>query len=158
MKTAIIYATKHGTTEFVAEKIKSLLHNDEVLLFNLNDIHFIELHKFDRILLGSSVYAGSILPRQRKFVEQNLLPLLQKEVGIFVCCMFMDKVQEQIDNAFPQILLQHAKSVIHVGGEFRFEEMNFMERFLVRKIAGVNQSITKINDKNIDLFIHQLNS
>lgn len=35
MKTAIIYLSKHGTTEKVARKIQSLMPNEDVTLINL---------------------------------------------------------------------------------------------------------------------------
>lgn len=157
MKTAIIYASKHGTTALVANEIKNALIEDEVVLYNLNEQRLIELRGFDRILIGSSVYAGSVLSNVRKFVEQNLVDLLQKEVGIFVCCMYFDKAQEQIEKGFPQLLLQHARSVKHMGGAYRFDDMNFVERFLVKKMAGATESIANIEYKNIELFISELN-
>lgn len=156
MKTAIIYASKHGTTAFVACEIKKILVNDEVVLFNLNELNRVELRRFDRVILGSSVYAGSVLPKVRKFVEQNMVELLQKEVSIFVCCMFFAKAQEQIEKGFPQALIQHARSIKHLGGEFRFEDMNYIERFLVKKIAGATASISKIDHTNIKLFIEEI--
>jgi len=158
MKTAIIYASKHGTTQKVAGIIKSKLPNDEVELFNLAENPNIEFRKFDRILIGSSVYAGSIQPKARKFVAQNMIDLLQKEVAIFVCCMFFDKAYEQIEKGFPEALRKHAISIKHLGGEFRFEEMNAIERFLVKKIAGASESVSKIDQKGIEKFIDEINN
>ena len=156
MKTAIIYASKHGTTRLVANEIKKQLATDEVVLIDLKHQNRIELRQFDRILIGSSVYAGSVMPQVRKFVEQNMVDLLQKEVGIFVCCMFFAKAQEQIEKGFPQTLLEHARSVKHMGGEFRFDEMNFIERLLVKKIAGATGSVSKIAQDNIKIFAEEL--
>jgi menaquinone-dependent protoporphyrinogen oxidase len=158
MKTAIIYASKHGTTEKVAEIIKSKLPNDEVELFNLAEKPNVEFRKFDRILIGSSVYAGAIQPKARKFVEQNMIDLLQKKVAIFVCCMFFEKAYEQIEKGFPEALREHARSIKHVGGEFRFDEMNAIERFLVKKIAGAKESVSKIDEKCIEGFISEINN
>lgn len=158
MKTAIIYASKHGTTSFVAEEIKNLLINDEVVLVNLNQQNRIEFHHFDRILIGSPMYAGSVLPVVRKFTEQNLLALLQKEVGIFVCCMFLNKADEQINKGFPELLRNHALSIKNVGGEYRFDEMNYIERLLVKKIAGATGNVSEINDRNIELFVQELSA
>jgi len=158
MKTAIIYASKHGTTEKVAEIIKSKLPNDEVELFNLAEKPNVEFRKFDRILIGSSVYAGAIQPKARKFVEQNMIDLLQKKVAIFVCCMFFEKAYEQIEKGFPEALREHARSIKHVGGEFRFDEMNAIERFLVKRIAGAKESVTKIDEKCIEEFISEINN
>ena len=158
MKTAIIYASKHGTTRKVADLIKTKLNGDQTVLFNLAEEKHPEFRNFDRILIGSSVYAGSIQPKVRKFVEQNMIGLLQKEIGIFVCCLFFEKANEQIDKGFPEILRKHAKSVKHLGGEFRFEEMNAIERLLVRKISGVTQNVSKIDIVEIDEFINQINN
>jgi len=158
MKTAIIYASKHGTTSFVAQKIKDLLIDDEVLLFNLDKQYRIELRYFDRIIIGSPLYTGTSLPLVRKFIEQNLLTLLQKEVGIFVCCMFSDKADKQISKGFPELLRNHARSIKNIGGEYRFEEMNYIERLVVKKISGATSSISEINVGNIELFVGELSA
>jgi menaquinone-dependent protoporphyrinogen oxidase len=158
MRTAIVYASKHGTTAKVAEYIQKMLPSGEAELFNLADNKTIEFHLFDRILIGSSVYAGSIQPKARRFVAQNMVGLLQKEVGIFVCCMFFEKANEQIEKGFPEVLRKHARSIKHMGGEFRFEEMNAIERFLVKKITGATGSVSKIEIKNIESFIAEINN
>ena len=158
MKTAVIYASKHGTTSSVAQKIKDLLSGDEVVLFNLDIQNRIELSHFGRIIIGSPLYAGTPLPAVRKFIEQNLLFLLQKEIGIFVCCMFFDKADKQIIKGFPELLRNHARSIKNMGGEYRFEEMNYIERLVVKKISGATASVSEINVRNIELFVRELNA
>ena len=158
MKTAVIYASKHGTTSLVAQKIKDLLTGDEVTLINLEDQSRIELRYFDRIIIGSPLYSGTSLPVIRKFIEQNLLGLLQKEVGIFVCCMFFDKADKQIIKGFPELLRNHARSIKNMGGEYRFEEMNCIERLVVKKISGATGSVSEINESNIELFVREMNA
>ncbi len=156
MKTALIYASKHGTTGLVAEKIRNLLIDDEVVLLNLDKQDRIELCNFGRIIIGSPLYSGSPLPVVRKFIEQNLLSLLQKEVGIFVCCMFSDKADKQINKGFPELLRNHARSIKNMGGEYRFEDMNYIERLVVKKISGTAGSVSEINAGNIELFVREL--
>lgn len=158
MKTAIIYASKHGTTGFVATEIKKRLNGNEVVMYNLNDQQRVELRPFDRIVIGSSIYAGTSLSKVRRFIEQNLVDLLQKQVGIFVCCMFFDKADEQINKGFPEVLRNHARSIKHLGGEFRFEEMNFIERSLVKKISGARESVSNINYETIDEFVREISA
>ena len=158
MKTAVIYASKHGTTSSVAQKIKDLLSGDEVVLFNLDIQNRIELSHFGRIIIGSPLYAGTPLPAVRKFIEQNLLFLLQKEIGIFVCYMFFDKADKQIIKGFPELLRNHARSIKNMGGEYRFEEMNYIERLVVKKISGATASVSEINVRNIELFVRELNA
>lgn len=158
MKTAIIYASKHGTTNFVAQEIKNLLFDNEAVLFNLDHQDRIELNHYDRIIIGSPIYAGTSLPVVRKFIERNLLTLLQKEVGIFVCSMFHDKVDKQITRGFPDLLRNHALSIKSMGGEYRFDEMNYIERLLVKKISGATGSVFEINFSNIELFVRGLSA
>lgn len=156
MKTAIIYASKHGTTSFVAQEIKKLLSDDEVVLLNLDKHDRIDLCNFGRIIIGSPLYTGKPLSVVRKFIEQNLLFLLQKEVGIFVCCMFSDKADIQIIKGFPELIRNHARSIKNMGGEYRFEEMNLIERLVVKKISGTTSSVSEINFSNIELFAREL--
>lgn len=158
MKTAIIYSTKHGTTDKVARKIKEMLPADEVELIDLAQKGKVEFNTYNRLIIGSPIYAGSIHPLTKKFVKQNMVELLQKELGIFVCCMFFEKASEQIEKSFPVVLRQHAKSIKHLGGAFQFEKMNFTERFLVRKITGVTTSISKIDHEGITEFIDEMNN
>src|SRR5690606_7365884 len=82
----------------------------------------------------------------------------QKEVGIFVCCMFSDKADKQITKGFPELLRNHARSIKNMGGEYRFEEMNCIERLVVKKISGATGSVSEINVRNIELFAGELSA
>ena len=156
MKTAIFYASKHGTTGSVAQEINNLLTDDQVVMFNLERQERTDLRPFGRIIIGSPMYAGTTLPVVRKFIEQNMLDLLQKEIGIFVCSMFHDKADRQIVKGFPELLRNHARSIRNMGGEYRFEEMNCIERLVVKKISGATGSVSEINARNIELFVREL--
>ena len=75
-----------------------------------------------------------------------------------------DQAFQQLENAFPEKLHQYAKSEAILGGEFNFEKMRFFEKLIVRKIAKVEQSVSKIDHeaiknfakKWIRLFLHLL--
>jgi hypothetical protein len=43
-----------------------------------------------------------------------------------------------------------------MGGEYRFEEMNYIERLVVKKISGATGSVSEINVRNIELFVREL--
>jgi menaquinone-dependent protoporphyrinogen oxidase len=59
MKTAIIYASKHGTTEKVAQAIADKLKKTtDVELFSLKKNPNPKISEFDMIILGSPIYAG----------------------------------------------------------------------------------------------------
>jgi menaquinone-dependent protoporphyrinogen oxidase len=64
-----------------------------------------------------------------------------------------EKATKQLEEAFPVELLKHASATGIFGGEFNFEKMNFIERAAIRKIAGVDKSVSKIKQEELDRFL-----
>jgi len=149
MKTAIIYASKHGTTQKVTNEISKHLADHEVALFNIRKFNKIDLSSFDQVIIGGSIHAGMIQKSVQRFIYQNTTILLQKKLGLFLCCMYEKEAQKQFNNSFPEILRHHASSCQCVGGEFVFENMNFLDKLMTKKIAGISQSVSKINNEKI---------
>lgn len=147
MKTAIIYATTHGTTERVAQQIEKQLGNAH--LFNLKQVKKIDLSQFDQVVIGGSIHAGQIQNDIKNFCKQNMVDLLQKRVALYLCGMNEPDYQAELSNAYPELLRKHAIASKVVGGEFLFDRMNFIERFLVRRISGVSQTVSKIDEQKV---------
>lgn len=156
MKTAIIYSTSHGTTEKVCAIIRSKLNPNETIIYNLKEKPEIDFSMFDVVIMGGSIHAGNIQPRVKNFMQDNMNELVQKKVGLFLCCMNEPDFQKQFEKAFPQQLREHASGKMIAGGEFLFDKMNFIERALVKKISGFKESVSKINLEEIDQFVFQL--
>ena len=148
MKTAIIYATSHGTTEKVAQQIQSELGNNAQLI-NLKQSKAVDLSQFEQVIIGGSIHAGMMQGKVRDFCKKNLLDLLQKRVALFMCGMNEPDFETEFNNAFPELLRKHAITSKCIGGEFLFERMNFVERFIVNKISGVSQNVSKIDESKI---------
>jgi len=157
MMIAIIYISKHGTTETVALKLHKLLNSEEVRPIDLRVNKNPDISQYDKIILGGSIHAGVIQKRMKSFCESNLESLLKKEIALFLCCMEQgEKAIEQFNNAFPEILRMHSIKNEIMGGEFLFEKMNFLEKAIVKKIAGVKESISKINEQKIVEFTSKI--
>ncbi len=150
MKTAIIYATSHGTTEKVANLIMKGLNSTDVSLINLKEGKTIDLSLYDTIIVGGSIHAGSIQGSVIEFCKKNLVELLQKRVALYVCAMNEPEFETELKNAFPELLYNHAVSKQVVGGEFLFDKMNFIEKMLVRNISGIKETTSKINYPKIE--------
>jgi menaquinone-dependent protoporphyrinogen oxidase len=156
MNTLIVYATTHGTTGKVAQKIKEGL-DVPCILINLKTDDLPDLSEYQRIIVGGSIHAGQIQSRIKDFCRKNTLELLQKQLALYICCMHENELAEQqFTNAFPEILRNHAQSKKIMGGEYLFEKMNFFQKVLVRKIAGVNETQSRINEPAICEFISEL--
>lgn len=157
MKTAIIYYSKKGTTQKVAKIISEKLNSQEGLIDLKNKSSF-DISTYERIIIGSPIYAGNSHNKVKKFIASNLNLLLNKEIGLYVCGMERDeaKQREELERAYPKELIERAKSIQFLGGEFLFENMNFFEKMIIKKIAKTDKSISEINHQNIDRFVKDI--
>lgn len=158
MKAAIVYISNHGTTEKVANLIAEKLNTKMVQVLNITENKKVSISEFDLIILGGSVHAGRLQGKMRKFIKDNMLDLLQKKVGIFLCCMNEPEEKSEFNNAFPELLRNHSEYNAIVGGEFNFERMNFFERLIVRKVSGINNSISKLRFEEIEKLTEAINN
>ncbi len=157
MKTAIIYASSHGTTEKVAKQIHFGLGADSTCLINLKATRTVDLSLFDTLIIGGSIHAGQMQGKVKTFCKKNMVDLLQKRVGLFMVGMNEPEFENEFNNAFPELLRNHAITSKCVGGEFIFERMNFIEKLIVKKVSGITQNISKIDDNKIAELVKEIN-
>ncbi len=159
MKTAIVYATKHGTTEKVAQTITGKLsETSDVELFSLEKNPHPDIREFDRVILGSPIYAGQSSKKMKVFCKENEGVLLQKKLALFICGMHPSKEEQEkeMKAAYPEVLQKNAIVIAFLGGEFLFEKMNFLERFIAKMIAKTKTSVHRIDWDSIDNFVRKL--
>ena len=155
MKTAIVYCTTHGCTEKCAIELQQ--HLEGVELYNLKKQNPKNLAEFETIIVGGSIHAGQVQRRIKTFCEKNQSLLLEKKLGLFLCCMEEgDKAQEQFDNAYPEILRQHATTSGLFGGEFDFDKMGFLAKAIVKKVADIDKSVDHIAHDSIVQFAQEI--
>lgn len=158
MSTLIVYVTSHGCTEKAAQMLAEQL-KDGVTIVNLKKRSRPDLSSFDTIIVGGSIHAGRIQGRVKRFCQSHLNTLKQKHLGLFLCCMEEgDNAQKQFDEAFPAELRSHAAASGFFGGEFNFDRMNFIQRAIIKKLAGTTENVSKIKKDNIHQFAATLNS
>ncbi len=156
MKTLIVYSTKHGSTKICVEKIKKKLNTDTDII-NLKENKNPHITGYDTIIIGGSIYAGRIQKHIQRFCTTNEKTLLQKKIGLFICCMYEgDQAQQQFRDAFLKSLRKHAAAHGILGGVLDFDKMNFLEKTVVKKVAGVQDSQFNISENNINTFISDL--
>jgi menaquinone-dependent protoporphyrinogen oxidase len=158
MSTAIIYTSSHGTTEKIANMIKTKIKKDDVDVIKLNLKALGDLSNYDQIIIGTSIHAGKIPRIMQKFMVTNHDILNNKKIGLYLCCMHEGQLaKDQFDNAFSPELCKHAIATGILGGEFIFEKMNFFERAIVKKIAGTKESVSKLKIDDIKKFANAFN-
>jgi len=155
--TAILYMSKHGTTNKVALEIKELLKEDDITLINLDKQSTPDLSQCARIIIGGSIHIGKIQKKIQLFCQQNQAVLKSKPLGLFLCCMYDgDKATEQFNTAFPEDLRAIAKCKSLMGYELHFDRMNLFDRTITKKITGYSESMSKINHNELKQFVMEL--
>ncbi|MFP4487682.1 MAG: flavodoxin domain-containing protein [Bacteroidales bacterium] len=156
-KILIIYQTRYGTTSKATDYLVSKLENAEITINNLRKEKMPDLSSFDKIIIGGSIRAGMIQPGIKKFIRKNLDLLLSVPAGLYLCCMEEDdKRIKQFNDSFPEQLREHATATGFFGGEFNFDRLNFLEKKIVSKAAGIEESVSKIDYPAIDKFAEQI--
>lgn len=156
MKALIIYMSTHGTTEKVVDRLSNLLGYNTSTIVNLKNQEVPDLDKFDTVIIGGSVHAGKIQKKIRKYCDSHLHKLLEKQLGLFMCYMDIKNEDQEFENSFPKSLIDHAKATGFFGGEFNFDKMNLIEKFIAGKVTGNSKSVSRINSQAINHFAIQI--
>jgi menaquinone-dependent protoporphyrinogen oxidase len=158
MKTLIIYASKHGCTEKCSRLLMDKL-NGEVKIVDIKKESVPEIALFDNIIIGGSIYVGRIQKEVNEFCLKNINQLKNKNLGFFICCMRENDIAEtQIKTSFPEELLTNAVVKGYFGGEFIFKKMNFLEKFIVKKVSKIDKDTSTISKENINKFAQSINN
>jgi menaquinone-dependent protoporphyrinogen oxidase len=157
MKAIIIYESLHGSTEKCAKLLGRQIKSD-IKISRLRENEDIEIEEYDTVIIGGSIHHGVIQTRIENFILKNQSKLLEKKLGLYLCCMEEGQTAlDQFAKAYPGELRKkaHAKGIF--GGEFNLSKMSFFEKKLTRKLIGVKSSVSKINEEEIMNFAQKMN-
>ena len=158
MKTLIAYSSRHGTTQKIAHLLSLEIVESQVRLLDLRTEDAPEnLDDYEQVIIGGSIHYGTIQKAIQKFCKNYFEQLMQKKLGLYLCFMYDDKAEEEFDNAYPEELRNHAKALGLFGGEYLFEKMNALERFIVSKVAHENETTYHIDEAAVESFILKMN-
>lgn len=133
-KPLILYTSKSGVTKDIAHQIETHL-NHNCTIFDLKDLDETILSSCNTIILGAPIYMGYIRKPMRKFVFKHLNTLLKKSLFLYVIGVDTNiDLDKYLAMSYPQVLLQHARHIDHLGGEFRANNQSLLSRFIINKI------------------------
>lgn len=168
MKTLIVYATKHGSSKKCAEILADKLMG-KVDLCNIIHGKAPELSQYDKVIIGGSIYAGTIAKELSNFCKNNIQALKGKKLGLYICCMNDKEADKQLRNVFSEELINQSSVSKSFGGEFKFKEMNFFERLITKMVSkslakedpsaviDTKKDISRILEGNISEFASVMN-
>ncbi|MGN0520068.1 MAG: flavodoxin domain-containing protein [Candidatus Fimenecus sp.] len=158
MKTVIVYATKNGATEKAAQILQEKLGGAD--LKNIAQDTF-DLAAYDRVLVGSNIRMGTVDRNIRAFLLSQIGILLQKELGLFLCCCFPKQEQAYFESNVPSQLLTHAKAAAALGGALDRTQLKGADRLVAKMVLkadhkqGILRTFSLENDR-IDAFVEKM--
>lgn len=154
MKTLILYATKHGAAREIAQRIAKRI--DGALIYDIKQDGAPPLADYDCIIIGSSVYAGTVHKEVKAFLGRHADSLRKKRLGLFICGMDPSREKAELESNFSPDILQAAKAASYLGGIFDPKKAGAIERFIIKKIAKITEYTNNINEEKIEKFVESL--
>ncbi len=156
-RTIIVYASRHGCAEKCVRDLVGRLRGS-VEIVELGKAKPGDLAAYDAVVVGGSIHAGKIQKSVRAFCDGHLETLKGKRLGLFLCCMEEgEKADRQFADAFPAELIARTAARGLFGGEFDLAKMSWFERAIVRKVAKIDASVSKIKSEAVAAFAAALN-
>lgn len=169
MKTLVVYGSKYGATEICAKRIAKGLKG-EVDLINLKEQKEISLEAYDKVVIGSAVYAGMLRKEVKAFYDKYKEVLEGKKIAVFLSCMDDQGLNQYIDQGFSVAFREKLIAQAGCGGIFNFQKMNFLERFMMKQINKIKQkkeentlavdmkhNVENLSAEKIDAFVKAIN-
>ena len=158
MRTLVLYASRYGLAADCAEYLKANLPGDVTLADVETGNLQLDLEAFDTVILGASVYVGKISKKMRAFCEGKAQLLLQKRLGIFLCCAQAENLDTFLTANFPAALLAHASVTKAFGSEARLEKMRTFDKLIIKAVTKGNFSSFRILNENRETFVREISS
>jgi menaquinone-dependent protoporphyrinogen oxidase len=131
MKTLILYGTQYGYTADCAGQLTNLLEG-ETTLVDLTRQSTPDLAGYDAVIIGGSIYMGKIQERVSGYCAAHAGELLQKRLGLFLCCGMPENLQQSLEASFPEALREKAAAIGCFGGELRTGRMKPVHRLIAK--------------------------
>jgi menaquinone-dependent protoporphyrinogen oxidase len=143
MKTLVLYSTTYGYAEEIAQSIAA--YYPAAVVQNIQKNNKVILSQFDHVILGGSVYMGKIHKDMTQFAAKYENELLEKKLGLFLCCLFEDKYMEEMQANFSAKLIDHAYTAMNFGGKLQTAKMNFLHKTIMKMVSKSKEGQGPVN-------------
>lgn len=157
VKTLIAYSSTYGAAADCAQQLAQRLgaETDVVDLANAQP----DPAPYDRVIIGGSIYMGQIQKSTKAYCQTYGEQLLQKPLGLYVCSGRQDDdAAKQLQEAFPAALREHALWMNTLGYRYKLQGMNFLHRFIIKKVAKVSADEDRLNSEAMDALAAAMNA
>jgi menaquinone-dependent protoporphyrinogen oxidase len=139
MTVLVTYASKHGSTEEIAERITATLRRLSIET-DLQPVEAVrDIEPYTAVVLGSAIYYGSWLKEAREFVHRYEAALAARPVWLFSSGPLGVEVKDAEPQ--PKELAEFQESVKPRDprvffGALDYRQLSFMERMVVKGVRA----------------------
>lgn len=168
MRAAILYASRYGTTEECARRLKDALEGSSprtdaaasdgrVELVDLQKSRNPDLSGIDTVVIGGPIYAGKPLGVVGRYCERRRSLLQKLNVGLFICCLYEgETARAELTAAYPPWLTARAIVRDVFGGAVTVSRLSVLDRFMMRRVAQTDRDIRTVQPQRIEQFAKTL--
>ena len=156
MKTIILYATKNGAAAEIAKRIAGQI--DGAVTHDLKQEPVPPLADFDCVIVGTSIYAGTVRKEAKEFLTINSGALCEKKLGLFISGMSKENEEGVLSTCFPEDVLKAATASNVLGGIFDPKKSGFFARMIMKVVTKQSGYVDNIDDDKITQFVDKIKS
>ena len=160
MKTAIIYASKNGTTKKIAKALSNKIKG-EVATIPIAKAKDACLLKYDFIVFGGSIHYGHIQGDLKGFVNKNSKTIEGLNYGLFITCLNKEQEKEYLNKSFGEEIVNSALITACFGTELNPNKGDLISKFMtksaLKKIKKENKEAPSIDWELVDEFANTIN-
>lgn len=153
MKAVILFTSRYGYTQSVARELAERLESGNPSI----ETEVVEAHRWtpipeaEIVIVGAPIYGGTISGGLVGCLELNLPLLLERKLFFFLSCLNEgDEAEHQLADSIPPRLLAHARARHYVGGRVQFSLLRWMDRQVMKKVAGISGNVDASRPDEID--------
>jgi|GEM_PF-352279 len=134
VNTLIAYASKKGFTYECAAALQQQI-NGKADLLDLAAVRKPDISGYNGVIIGGSIRASRLNRTVKRFCEMYAEELADKQaIGLFLCGLEKEKMQEYLHREFPQLLTEKAAAVSWLGGRMDLSQYNALTRWFLKRI------------------------
>ncbi len=162
-KVLIVYASKTGTTQDVANALAKKLPAASVYDCRNKSLDGAALKAgphisdYGIVVLGTAMYIGAPVKEFKKFISQYKDELAQKPIAFFTCGVGTQQEDEQyLLKSLPEELKAKDLLIRHMGGEVRPEKMSGFAKLAMKEYEKQHGQAPGINWRAVDGFAEEI--
>ena len=149
MNLLIIYSSTDGHTKIICEKIiNNLKNSNNVELVSLDQAIYLDLSKFNKIVIGASIRYGRHSGDLYKFIKFNKDILERKETAFFSVNVVARKIEKSDPETNPyikkflKISNWKPRKIAVFAGKVDYPKYRFFDKYIIKLIMFITKGPT----------------